>query len=81
VLNVRANSSALRLGDVDFPDAPEPLLVLRRRLVGETVICLFNLGTEEVAVPEGLAAGFNRLFSSASDGKKLASHGVWIGRQ
>ena len=80
MLNVRANSAALRLGEVEFPDVPEPLLALRRRLGGETVICLFNLGTEDVAVPTDLTAGANPLISTAPGPMTLPPHGIWIGR-
>jgi alpha-glucosidase len=80
MLNVRANSAALRLGEVEFPDVPEPLLALRRTLGDETVLCLFNLGTDDVAVPADLNAGAKPLISTAPGPMALPPHGVWIGR-
>jgi alpha-glucosidase len=88
MVKLRAGSAALRFGDVDFPETPDPLLALRRTLGGETVLCLFNLGTEDVAVPGELTAGAKPLISSAPGARTLPMtlpgtlprHGVWIGR-
>ena len=44
-------------GDVSFADVPEPLLAIRRVAGDETVLCLFNLGTDNLAPPSGLAEG------------------------
>ena len=88
MVKLRAGSAALRFGEVDFPETPDPLLALRRTLGGETVLCLFNLGTEDVAVPGELTAGAKPLISSAPAARTLPMtlpgtlprHGVWIGR-
>ena len=83
MLAVRLASPALRLGDVNFPEAPEPLLAIRREEAGEAVICLFNLGTDDVAVPEALVAKASVLIESGAGGalpKVLAPLAVWIGR-
>ncbi|MBY0420890.1 MAG: DUF3459 domain-containing protein, partial [Parvularculaceae bacterium] len=39
----RRNSAALRLGSIEFLDAPEPLLVFRRRHGEDRLLCAFNL--------------------------------------
>ena len=56
LLAARKESLALQYGDLSFLDVPEPLLVFRRTLDHETVICLFNLGDTTVEVPGGIAS-------------------------
>jgi len=83
-LSVRASSGALRTGDVSFADVPEPLLAIRRVAGDETVLCLFNLGTDNLAPPSGLAEGFACLIASgcgADVPATLAPLAVWIGRK
>jgi alpha-glucosidase len=83
-LSVRASSGALRIGDVSFADVPEPLLAIRRVNGDETVLCLFNLGTDNLALPAGLAEGFACLIEAGSGEAvpaALAPHAVWIGRK
>ncbi len=84
VLHARAQSAALQLGDVSFPEAPEPLLVLCRQNQGETVVCLFNLGTERLDVPAGLVDGLSCLIASDAETEAPAALdglAVWIGRK
>ena len=50
-LGVRRASGALRLGDIVFEAAPEPVLRFRRTWRGECVHCAFNLGSAPVRVP------------------------------
>lgn len=50
-LAIRRGVRALVEGDLEFLDAPEPLLVFRRVLGGETVLCAFNLGAETLDWP------------------------------
>jgi alpha-glucosidase len=83
MLQVRNRSEALRLGSVDFPDVPEPLLAIRRKEGTEEVLCLLNLGTAGADVPNGLGAGFTPLIASskAAGPAHLPGLGVWIGRR
>jgi len=43
-ISIRRESAALRLGAIEFLDAPEPLLVFRRIHDGARMLCAFNLG-------------------------------------
>ncbi len=47
-LAARKASAALRLGEIVFVDAPEPLLAFLRTHGSERVLCLFNLSGEEI---------------------------------
>ncbi len=44
MLAFRRASAALRYGNLEPIDAPEPMLAFRRRLDDETLICAFNMG-------------------------------------
>lgn len=46
---------ALRLGELDFLDTPEPVLAFRRRYKNEELVCIFNLGNDyqRCALPSG----------------------------
>ena len=48
---VRRACAALRLGSIEFDDAPEPVLQFRRQWQDEIVQCVFNLGGESIAIP------------------------------
>jgi alpha-glucosidase len=54
----RQGSAALRLGELEFLDAPDPVLAFTRTLGEETIACVFNLFGEPRA-PEivGLDGG------------------------
>ena len=43
-IRFRAQSAALRLGAIEFLDAPDPVLMFRRAHGGERLVCAFNLG-------------------------------------
>jgi alpha-glucosidase len=47
----RRSSSALREGDFVALDAPEPVLAFERRVNGERLLCVFNLGPDPVRRP------------------------------
>jgi alpha-glucosidase len=47
----RRSSAALREGEFIALDAPEPVLAFERRAGGERMLCLFNLGPEQVLRP------------------------------
>ena len=55
-LNWRRKQDVLRLGDIAFFDAPEPVLLFTRTWQGETWLCAFNLGAAatEVKLPRAV---------------------------
>ncbi len=55
LLGVRRLHAALVRGDIEFHDAPPPVLAFRRRAPGDECYCAFNLGAEprRVAPPDG----------------------------
>lgn len=55
----RRRQPALRWGDIRFLDMPEPLLAFVRTFGDQTMLALFNLGADDVAVP--LPAGRARV--------------------
>ena len=54
-LRWRQSQPALLTGAIAFHDAPEPLLAFSRKLGGETLLCVFNLGAKPMrfALPAG----------------------------
>jgi alpha-glucosidase len=73
-------------GDIEFLDAPEPVLAFRRTLAGErSVLCVFNLGADEVkfALPQARGAQALEqpgLPGSVDDGAvTLPACGGWFG--
>jgi alpha-glucosidase len=62
----RRQQPALRDGDIRFLDAPEPVLAFVRTCGGQSLLAMFNLGGEAVALP--LPAGVERVH----DGHGLA---------
>lgn len=84
MLAVREGAAALRLGDVQFPDVPAPLLAIRRDIAGESVVALFNLGRYAVSVPPDLTGGCKVLITSDAGAEmpaQLPGHAVWIGQR
>jgi alpha-glucosidase len=84
MLKIRACSRAMRLGDVRFPDVPEPLLAIRREISGESVIAVFNLGISPEELPGELIRGYEGLISTGEDEEaplRLAPHALWIGQR
>jgi alpha-glucosidase len=62
----RRQQPALRDGDIRFLDAPEPVLAFVRTSGGQSLLAMFNLGGEAMALP--LPAGVGRIH----DGHGLA---------
>jgi alpha-glucosidase len=46
---LRAAYPALRSGGLNFVDAPDPLVAFQRVAGGERLLCVFNLGTDDMA--------------------------------
>lgn len=72
-VDFRRRHAALRLGDIVFADAPEPVLAFTRRHDGQELFCAFNLGSAPAKL--NLPAGARRLMdyglSSRIDGNSL----------
>ena len=49
-LSWRRTQPALYTGSIRFLETPEPVLALLRETGGETLLCLFNLGRDEITV-------------------------------
>jgi alpha-glucosidase len=56
-LSARKQSAALRLGEMEFVDAPESVLAFVRMHEGERVLCVFNMSRGEAAFRDGLVSG------------------------
>lgn len=59
----RRRQEPLLRGAMEFVDAPDPVLAWKRELDGEAILCVFNLGDEEVD------------FSTADPGTPIQGHG------
>lgn len=83
LLALRRAHPALRLGDIRFIDTPDPVLGFERSHAGETVLCLFNFGSEEKGVPVN-AASLDPLqgyaLSAVDDGLRLGGHASLLAR-
>jgi Domain of unknown function (DUF3459) len=51
-IKFRQQSAALRSGSIEFLEATETLLVIRRQAGEELVTCVYNFGEDAVEVPE-----------------------------
>ncbi len=65
-LELRRTRPALRDGDLQFIDAPEDMLAFHRTHGEERLLCVFNLGRKNCALPRSLAA-HNVLLSSGHE--------------
>ncbi|MEQ9314764.1 MAG: DUF3459 domain-containing protein, partial [Henriciella sp.] len=59
LVGIRKSLATLRLGDLRFIDAPDGVLAFERRIEGQCVTCVFNIGHETVSFspPAGNTAG------------------------
>jgi alpha-glucosidase len=71
-LRWRCRHPALRWGEIQLFDLPEPLLAFVRRMAGETLFVAFNLGADAVEVPLPLP--------QATVLRALDGHGLPAGR-
>jgi alpha-glucosidase len=78
-LALRHAQAALRVGDITFLDAPEPLLAIERREGDETLLCVFNLSPAPVAwaVPDAPAV----LATHDLDGRVVPAYAAFVLRQ
>lgn len=78
----------LTRGDIQFFDAPEPILALRRRLAGlPDMVAVFNLGPQEMHFEIKETQGFHAIAGHGLQGERLNGqfilppHGAWFGLQ
>jgi alpha-glucosidase len=84
-LQARRASPELRLGELQLLDAPLPVIAFIRRLGGERVLCVFNLGETPQSFPYPEAASATILFKTFSaaterDTVTMERCGAWVGR-
>ncbi len=68
VLNFRAEEPALGLGTIEFVEAPEGVLALRRSVSGTTLLCVFNLTGQEVNWPLPTGATYSAVDAQFNEG-------------
>ena len=64
ILALRRKSMALRWGEMEFLDAPAPVLAFIRRHEGEGAFCVFNMSSEPVRFADSRVAGAEPLLES-----------------
>jgi alpha-glucosidase len=74
-LAFRRRCPPLRVGDIAFLDLPEPLLGFERRVGGEGVRLIFNLGAEARRLPVGPSKGAGFALGGALDGEEAVLPG------
>jgi alpha-glucosidase len=82
-IRIRRENPVLRLGEIEFRDAPAPLLAFTRSHGGERLLCLFNMSSA-IAVftgetGEAVPFGCGEVLRSAGR-LDLAPYSVWFGR-
>ncbi|MGZ9097266.1 MAG: alpha-glucosidase [Micavibrio sp.] len=65
LLHWRKNSPALRLGDLEMIETPDPILAFRRIYDGQSIICVFNCSDAPARLATAIA-GTGQIFSDAS---------------
>lgn len=72
-IEFRRRHPALRLGDISFVDAPEPILAFTRSLAEQKLFCVFNLGArpERIELPGGDARLLDYGLASELSGRTL----------
>ena len=86
VLALRKNSRALRQGEIEFLDAPAPLLAFLRTYEDETVVCVFNMSAQDAAFSYPkvgefmLLANTPKTFAGSGEVLALPPFGVWVAR-
>ncbi len=78
MLALRKSEPALRSGGFELLHADEQVLAFRRFAKGPSVVCLFNLSAEEVAVPSGITGGHDLVIQNVAAAGKLLPFGAQI---
>ncbi|OOG54598.1 alpha-glucosidase [Rhodanobacter sp. B05] len=85
----RRSHPALRWGDIEFVETVEPVLAIIRRLDGEALLVMFNLGTAaiELSLPPLSGSGWTAIGghglqagSIYGNTLRLPGHGAWFAR-
>lgn len=83
LLSVRRNSAALRLGDIEFLDAPARILAFLRCYESERVLCVFNMNSGDTEFHHPLLEDAKPFLTSRAVPSKVAlslsPYAVWIG--
>ena len=86
LLAARKSTPSLRFGEIDFLDAPSPVLAFTRKTSSETTLCVFNMSKEAVEFRDAsltrvtpLAFGCGEA-SVAGGQLTLAGHAAWFAR-
>jgi len=85
ILTVRKQSAALRLGDIEFVDAPAPILAFTRACENERVLCVFNMSKDAAGFASGALTAANALIANGNatlrNGRlDLGPYGAWLAR-
>src|SRR6202000_3361061 len=79
----RRDNPVLRLGEIEFIDAPSPVLAFTRTYEDEKAICVFNMSGQETrfigAHGEAVDLGTGDAQSVGSE-LRLAPYAAWFGR-
>jgi alpha-glucosidase len=80
-LSVRRNSAALRLGDIEFLDAPPFILAFLRHYENDRVLCVFNMSRRDAEFQHPLLEDAEPLLTSRANPSKksLLPYMAWIG--
>ncbi|HEY0281130.1 MAG TPA: alpha-glucosidase family protein [Rhizomicrobium sp.] len=85
-LSARRQSTALRLGEMEFLDAPESVLAFARAHDGERMLCVFNMSRDKAAFRHGLISGATATEFGCGEAKaeggelSLAPLAAWFAR-
>ncbi|MGD0145120.1 MAG: alpha-amylase family glycosyl hydrolase, partial [Rhizomicrobium sp.] len=85
-LAARKASAALRLGQIEFHDAPSPVLAFVRKTAKETMLCVFNMSKEPAEFRDPVLARATPLAigsgeaSVAAGTLSLAAYAAWFAR-
>ncbi len=84
-LKIRKESTALRLGDIEFLEAPAPTLAFTRTSGGETILCVFNMSKESARFRSAMVDAAKTLIAvgdtTTMPGELvLGPFGAWLGR-
>lgn len=86
LLATRRESEALRLGDIEFQQAPAPVLAFLRSYKGERILSVFNMSGQETSFESPLISDFvlPELVSAGARRSRgvlgMSPYGIWIGR-
>ena len=81
LIALRAAEPTLRLGDIEFQDAPEPVLAFTRELGESVILCVFNMSGETQGLTgAGLHMGATLLQTGDITARSLGPYAVRIAK-